>query len=241
MANKILFQDLILYEDEDFIVINKPEGFATLDERQGDLGRSIIQMARKHCPDASPGHRLDKETSGALAIAKHQEAYRHLALQFEDRETQKIYHAVVHGVHDFEDVGVFMPLHITSSGKAKIDKTRGKPSQTIFRTMKAWRNYSLIGAMPISGRLHQIRAHAAYVHAPIVHDPLYGGDPLYLSEIKRNFNLKKGTVEQPLIQRVALHAHKLRFRLKNGEFKEFIAEYPKDFSALTRQLDKWGN
>lgn len=234
---KVTFEDWILFEDDDFMVINKPSGIATLADRQEDNGQSIIELARAYHPDASPVHRLDKETTGCLAIAKSQEAYRHLAIQFERRDTQKIYHAVVDGLHDFEDVSVYLPIKTTRSGKVSIDKMEGKPAETIFKSIKAFRNHTLVGAMPITGRMHQIRVHLAVLKAPIVMDGLYGGKMLYLSQIKRKFNLKKGTEEEPLIKRVALHAHKLRYTLRNGTWHETIADYPKDFKALVRQLE----
>ena len=98
---KIKFEDLILFENQDYIVINKPAYVATLDERQADNSQSILRMAKAYSSDAQMGHRLDKETSGILAIAKNPEAYRHLSMQFEHRQVAKRYHAVVNGTHDF--------------------------------------------------------------------------------------------------------------------------------------------
>ncbi len=94
--------------------------------------------------------------------------------------------------------------------------------------------------MPITGRMHQIRIHLSCLKAPIVNDPQYGGEPIYLSSIKRKFNLKEGTEEQALIQRVALHAHSLSFFLMDGEGIRVEAPYPKDMEVLVKQLDKWG-
>ena len=96
---KITFEDLILLENSDFMVINKPPYYSSLDDRHE--AQNILDLAKGYWEDAQLCHRLDKETSGCLAIAKHPEAYRHLAMQFENRQVQTIYHAVVEGIHDF--------------------------------------------------------------------------------------------------------------------------------------------
>jgi 23S rRNA pseudouridine955/2504/2580 synthase len=91
---------------------------------------------------------------------------------------------------------------------------------------------------PITGRMHQIRVHLSALKAPIVFDTQYGGEELYLSSIKRKFNLKKDTEELPLIRRVALHAYSLTFRQPNEELLHVVAPYPKDFDVLVKQLEK---
>lgn len=236
---KLNFADLIVFENEDYILINKPPHVASLDERTADRSQSILRLAKEYHADAQLGHRLDKETSGALAIAKNPDAYRHLAMQFEHREVTKRYHAVVNGVHDFEDISVYLPIAQVRDGTSvRIDRQKGKVAETIFNTLRAYRINTLVECMPITGRMHQIRVHLMCLKAPIVNDPTYGGEPVYLSQIKRKFNLKKDTEELPLIQRVALHAHSLTFTLLDGEKKLFEAPYPKDFDVLVKQLEK---
>jgi 23S rRNA pseudouridine955/2504/2580 synthase len=93
--------------------------------------------------------------------------------------------------------------------------------------------------MPITGRMHQIRIHLTCLKAPIVCDPTYGGEMIYLSDLKRGFNLKKDTDELPLMKRVALHARSLTFRLLNDEQVTIEAPYPKDFDVLVKQLNKF--
>ncbi|MFC0185645.1 23S rRNA pseudouridine955/2504/2580 synthase [Pseudarcicella hirudinis] len=236
---KIKFQDLILFENEDFIVINKPPYVSTLDERQADNSISILRLAKAYSDDAQVAHRLDKETSGILAIAKNPEAYRHLAMQFEHRQVAKRYHAVVNGVHDLDMISVYLPILAMKDGIVKIDRQKGKDAETIFNTIKAYRRHTLVECMPITGRMHQIRIHLTCLKAPIVCDPTYGGDMIYLSEIKKGFNLKKDTEELPLMQRVALHARSLTFALMNGERITVEAPYPKDFDVLVKQLEKF--
>ncbi|WP_266369132.1 RluA family pseudouridine synthase [Tellurirhabdus rosea] len=237
---KLAFEDFIVFENEDYILINKPPHLASLDERNADKSVSILRMAKAYHADAQLCHRLDKETSGIMAIAKNPEAYRHLAIQFEHREVTKRYHAVVNGVHDFEGISVYLPIAPIKDGTAvRIDRVKGKLAETIFNTLKAYRDYTLVECIPITGRMHQIRVHLMCLKAPIVADPTYGGKPIFLSSFKRKFNLKQGTEEQPLIQRVALHARSLTFALPNGERTQFEAPYPKDFDVVVKQLEKY--
>lgn len=232
---KIDFKDLILFENEDYLVINKPPYLSTLDDRHE--AQNILDLARQYTPDAQVCHRLDKETSGCLVIAKHQDAYRNIAIQFEDRKVSKIYHAVVEGIHEYSDELVDRNIHATNKGIAKITK-EGKPAQTIFNTLRTYFSHSLVECKPITGRLHQIRVHLAYLKSPICGDETYGGKPLYLSALKRRFNLKKGTDELPIMQRVSLHAYSIGFEGLSGEKIEVQAPYPKDFEVLVRQLEK---
>lgn len=236
---KYKLQDYILFENDDFIVINKPSGIATLDERKDDYAPSILRMAKVYWEDAQVGHRLDKETTGALVIAKNPEAYRHISMQFEHRETAKRYHAVVEGMHDWDGMLVNLPILPLKDGKVIIARSNGKHAETWFRTLKVYKGYTLVECMPITGRMHQIRIHLTCLHAPIVADEMYGGKDVYLSDLKRNFHLKKETEERPLMRRVALHAHSLSFKLIDGNPITVEAPYPKDFNVLTKQLEKF--
>jgi 23S rRNA pseudouridine955/2504/2580 synthase len=237
---RLNFKDLIIFENDDYILISKPPHIASLDERQADNSQSILRLAKEYADDAQLCHRLDKETSGVLAIAKNPAAYRHLSMQFEHRQVEKRYHAVVNGTHDLEMISVYLPIAIKRDGTmVAIDRQKGKEADTIFNTMKVYRNHTLVECMPITGRMHQIRIHLVCLKAPIVCDPTYGGEMIYLSDLKRKFNLKKETEEQPLIKRVALHAHSLTFRLLDDEIIKIEAPYPKDFEVLVKQLDKF--
>lgn len=232
------FRDLICFENEDYLVVNKPPHLASLHER--DLSRdSILEMAREQYGDVQLCHRLDKETSGAMAIAKHPEAYRHLSIQFEERRVGKIYHAVCVGIHRFEDVLVNIPISYNNKKNiARLDKLEGKHAETLFKTGEVFYKHTLVKCLPVTGRMHQIRVHLTSLQAPIVADQTYGGRDIYLSEIKRNFNLKKETEEEPLIKRIALHAFSIAFVGLDGVEIMVEAEYPKDMKALIRQLRK---
>jgi 23S rRNA pseudouridine955/2504/2580 synthase len=192
-------------------------------------------MARDYNPSAQVCHRLDKETSGILVISKNEAAYRHMAIQLQDRKVDKIYHAVVNGIHDFHDMVIEAPIQVLSNGIVKISPA-GKFAQTLVDVLEPYKLHSLIRCKPVTGRMHQIRIHLSSINAPIVNDPTYHGKPVYLSELKRGYNLKKGTEELPLIKRSALHALKIRFLDENEQLIEVEAPYPKDFKVLVKQL-----
>lgn len=233
----ITFKELIIYENDHYIVINKPPYLATLEDRNDPI--NVLQLAKEYLPEAQACHRLDKETSGALVIAKHQEAYRHFAIMLEKRKVKKVYHAVTNGIHEFVDLTADQPIYPTNS-KSRIDFREGKPSLTLISTLETYRNHTLVKCFPVSGRLHQIRVHLAFHHAPICCDPVYGGDAIYLSQLKKNFTLsKKRNEEQPIIHRVALHAHNIAFYdFESEQSVEVEAPYPKDFAVLVKQLRK---
>ncbi|MEQ8534362.1 MAG: RNA pseudouridine synthase [Imperialibacter sp.] len=229
------FEDWILFENENYLLINKPPFLSTLMDRQSE--RNILDLARGYVADAQVAHRLDKNTSGVIAIAKNPEAYRSLAIQFEKRKVYKIYHALTDGIHKFEDHKVAVPLLTTGKGEVKPSR-KGKASETILNSVKAFSNHTLLSCKPLTGRMHQVRVHCAYAGAPIAGDELYGGKWLYLSSLKRKFNIGKFEEEQPLIKRYALHAHELAFKDLDGKKVGAVAPYPKDFEVLIKQLEK---
>lgn len=232
---RIKLEELILWEDDDYFVVNKPPFVSTLQDRVDPI--NLLNLAKQYSDDAQACHRLDKDTSGAIAFAKNPEAYRHLSMQFENRQVDKVYHAVADGIQNFKDELVDAPIVKMDDGIAKISKREGKPAQTYFTSLRSYRFHTLIECHPVTGRMHQIRVHLAFLKAPITGDNQYGGKPFFLSSVKRGFNLKKQTEEQPLINRMALHAYALKFTNLKGEKVEVVAPYPKDIQALIRQLE----
>ena len=218
------------------MAIDKPPFISTLDDRNDKL--NILALAKRVIVDAQVCHRLDKETSGVLLIAKNPEAYRHGSIQFEKRQVGKVYHAVADGHHSFTNVLVDQPIHKLSTGTVRVDKLEGKPAQTYFKTLRSFRNHTLLECRPITGRMHQIRIHLAQLGAPITGDDTYGGKPFFLSSVKRNYNLKKFSEEQPLMKRMALHAFSLEFSDRMGKLVQVEAPYPKDMRVLIRQLEE---
>ncbi|HEY0744337.1 MAG TPA: RNA pseudouridine synthase, partial [Chryseosolibacter sp.] len=211
---KLRIEDRILFEDNDYVFINKPPFVSTLEDRHEKV--NILALARDYAGDAQVCHRLDKDTSGVLAIAKNPDAYRHLSMQFEHREVEKIYHAVVDGIHGFQNVLVDLPILKADDGVVKISKRDGKPAQTYFNAIQSFKAHTLVECRPVTGRMHQIRIHLATLKASITGDETYGGKPFLLSEIKRGFNLKKDTEEATFMKRMALHAFSLEFNDLSG-------------------------
>ncbi len=236
MARRTSFKDLILRETDDYLIINKPPLVSTLEDRSSS--DNILQMAREYDENAQVCHRLDKETSGVLVIARHPEAYRHMSLQLQERSVEKVYHAVVDGIHDFRQKVVDAPIRKNSSGGVNIDYREGKEAETSFQTLDVFRNHTLLECRPVTGRMHQIRIHLSWLKAPIIADHSYGGTDFYLSSVKRHFNVRKGQEESPLIRRIALHAFSIAFDAPDGNKLVVEAPYPKDFKVLITQLGK---
>jgi RluA family pseudouridine synthase len=232
---KYNFKESILFENQDYVLINKPPFISTLEDRHDP--DHILSLAKQWIPDAQVCHRLDKDTSGVLALAKNPEAYRHLSMQFENREVSKTYHAVVDGIHSFQEKSVEASILKLNDGTVKISK-EGKQALTYFTTKDTYKAHTLLECHPITGRMHQIRIHLRLLKAPITGDEVYGGKPFFVSSVKRGFNLKKEAEETPLIKRMALHAFSLEFALLNHETVKIEAPYPKDFQALIKQLSE---
>src|SRR4026207_2118744 len=123
MAAKLRFEDLILFQNDNYIAVNKPPFLSTLEDRQDNV--NLLGLARQYDERAQVYHRLDKETSGVLVISRNAEAYRHLSIQFEKRQVVKIYHAVVDGIHNYKDNFIDAPILKQDDGIVKIDR-RGK-------------------------------------------------------------------------------------------------------------------
>jgi len=233
---QIRFRNLIISEDENHIFLNKPAGISTLEDRFSPI--NILQMAKTEYPGCQICHRLDKETSGVLLVARNSDTYKFVSKLFEVRKVKKIYHAVVDGLHDFKNFRNDKSLQQTGRGKSRTSNI-GKESTTIFTTLDTYRYHSLVECVPMTGRTHQIRAHLQSMDASILGDREYGGKDVFLSQLKKRFNLKKFTEELPLIKRMALHAFSIEFKGINGVNHKVTAQYPKDFAVLLKSLAKY--
>jgi 23S rRNA pseudouridine955/2504/2580 synthase len=233
------FKDLILFENDDYIVVNKPPFVASLDERGGSGEVNILRLAKQYSSDAQVCHRLDKETSGAIIIAKHPDAYRHVSMQFERRKVNKVYHAVVDGQFVFNDLFVDLPILNDGNKNVTIDRQEGKRAETYFNSIKYYKHYTLVECKPVTGRMHQIRIHLATQRASICGDIMYRGKPVYLSNLKKGYRIAKDDEEQPIMKRFALHAKHLVFKGMDDQDIVIEAPYPKDFATLIKLLDKF--
>lgn len=229
---------MILFENDDLMVVNKPPFISSLDERKGGE-LSMIRLARQYVEDAQVCHRLDKETSGCLIIAKNPSAYRFVSMQFEHRKVKKIYHAVVDGSHAFKDLKVNLPILNLGNKNVSINRQEGKQAETVFNSLRFFKHYTLIECQPVTGRMHQIRIHLATQHASIAGDDMYGGKPVFLSSLKRGYHLGKDKEELPIMKRFALHARELTFHIDSDTEVTVTAPYPKDLATLLKQLERF--
>ncbi len=229
------FKDWILFEDEDVVVINKPPFVPSVPERGKFTAPSILELANATYGDCIMCHRLDRETSGAIIVAKNLDAYRHISIQFEKRKIQKEYHALVEGKIFFENFEVNIPINVDDLKNVHIDRKSGKLANTFFHTLETFKHFTLMQCKPVTGRLHQIRVHLASQNARIAFDHLYGGKDWGLIEIKRKF---KGE-DKPMMSRFALHAKKITFELPSGEIKTVEAPYANDFEVFYKLLKKY--
>ncbi|CAN5256961.1 RluA family pseudouridine synthase [soil metagenome] len=232
------FTDLILFENEDIIVVNKPPFISSLDEREGGEV-NMLRLAKQYSADAQVCHRLDKETSGALIIAKNPEAYRLVSMQFEKRQVKKVYHAIIDGTHVFENLKIDLPILNAGKGNVSINKQEGKKAETWFQSLRYFKHYTLVECRPITGRMHQIRIHLATQRASIAGDEMYKGEPVFLSKLKRKYHLGKDQEELPIMKRFALHAYEVTFKINPETEVTIHAPYPKDFETLLKLLNKF--
>lgn len=238
MAKRINFEDRILLETADFIFWDKPADMACLKER-GDVNAIYaLNLARGYYETAKLCHRIDKQTSGILLLAKNAEAHRWASMQFQNKTVVKKYFAFVHGQTHLEKYKIDLPIWIDERKRTvRIDKSNGKPSVTIVDTLKNYTHYSLVSCDIKTGRMHQIRIHLSTLGHPIVQDELYGGKPIFLSQLKKKYILNKTGEEKPLINRFALHAGYLCIKDMEGAELTVEAPFPKDMAVLQKQLD----
>lgn len=231
-----------IYSDDDIVVLNKKSGILIAADRYNPDIPRLDLIAEKEFGKLYAVHRIDKDTSGIIVYARTPEAQRNLSMQFEKREVQKVYHALVYGHPLWEELHVDLALQPDGDARHRTvaNKRFGKPSVTDFRLIGNCGQYSWIEARPKTGRTHQIRVHLAENGLSIVCDPLYSGNqkPVRLSEIKRKWNGDEEE-ERPLLSRLALHAYKITFKQpSSGETLTFTADYQKDMDATRKQLAK---
>jgi 23S rRNA pseudouridine1911/1915/1917 synthase len=215
----------IVYEDDDLLVVDKPPGLA-VHPSPGHARHTLVNAVLGHCPDLSgiggegrPGivHRLDKDTSGLIIVAKNDAAHLSLARQLKEREVEKTYLALVDGRVEPPEGLIDAPIgrHPVHRKKMAVVE-RGREARTRYRVLREVDGRSLLEVRPETGRTHQIRVHLAHIGHPIAGDSLYGR-------------------AHPLLDRQFLHAQRLAFRHpRTGERIELSAPLPDD---LRRVLD----
>ena len=232
--------EFIVFENDDFIALNKPSGLLSIPDRKGaDI--SLKVLLKEKYGDIFTVHRLDKETSGLIVFAKNEAAHKHLSLQFETRQTKKIYQGLVIGSMMEKKGSISSPIteHPALNGTMIVHR-KGKESLTDYEVLEDFGIYSRVQYRIHTGRTHQIRVHMKETGHPVVCDILYGdGKPVLVSSIKSKFKLSKDAEEEkPILNRLALHAFQLSFKDISGKLIDLEAPLPKDIRATLQQLAK---
>ena len=233
VPTRLLPEDIplvILYEDEDVIAIDKPAGMV-VHPAVGHSRGTLVNAILWHFPDLEgvgesgrPGivHRLDKDTSGIILVAKNARAHRHLQAQFKDRTIEKTYLALVHGHVSPEQGIIDAPIGRHQRHRKRMavaPANRGREAQTEYEVVAYYDVNTLAAAHPLTGRTHQIRVHFASIGHPVVGDVVYGRRDVY--KLGRHF----------------LHAHRIRFRRPaDEEIVTLISPLPSALQALLDEL-----
>jgi len=237
----------IIYEDSEVIVVNKPAGLV-VHPAAGHYSGTLVNGLLYHCQSLSsvgdplrPGivHRLDKNTSGVMVVAKTDAAHQYLAAQFKAHSVTKIYRAVAVGVME-QDRGTVSSLigrHPKDPKKMSVRLDEGKLAITHWEVLKQYPELTLLNLRLETGRTHQIRVHLASINHPVLGDPDYGGRKVIAS-------LSDPELRQIIssVKRQFLHAYILGFvHPAKEEYVEFIAPLPEEFQRLLEKLEKEKN
>jgi len=232
----------IVYEDDDLVVVNKPSGMIVhpaAGVASGTLANALafhFQKLSSGGGKARPGivHRLDKDTSGLLVVAKTENAHEDLANQFREREVFKAYVALVHGQVEKDRGEIDQPIARDPRNRTRMAVVRGgRPALSLYRVRQRFDRFTLLNVELKTGRTHQIRVHLAWLKHPVVSDETYGGgrDKTVVDPVVRSRIAKLG--------RQFLHAEQLGFRHpRTHEFKKFVAPLP---DVLREFLDELTN
>ncbi len=248
-SKEILPEDIsldIIYEDDDIIVLNKQADMVVHPARGNTHGTLVNALAfysdklSSGLGEFRPGivHRLDRNTTGVMVVTKNDSAQWKVAKQFERRQMKKSYLAIVHGTPELmaDRINAPLGLHPRMREKYAIRPETGKEAITFYETIENFRGFSLLKMTPKTGRTHQIRVHLSYIKHPIVGDDMYGGKLVYPWQLQDG----EPAVEEPVINRVALHAHTLEFKHPTTEKQvKFEAPLPEDMQKLLDMLRKY--
>lgn len=222
----------IVYEDNDIIVVNKPKGMV-VHPANGNPDGTLVNAIMAMCKDSLSGiggeirpgivHRLDKDTSGLLIVAKNDKAHINMSEQIKNREVKKIYIALVRGVVSENEATINMPIGRSTKDRKKMAVRKdGKEAVTHFKVLKRYNKYTLLEVKIDTGRTHQIRVHMAEIGHPVVGDMVY-------SNGKNEFG----------VEGQMLHAKSLDFRHPiTGKQMHLEAELPEYFEKVLEQLTK---
>ncbi|MCB2204403.1 RluA family pseudouridine synthase [bacterium] len=238
----------IVYEDDDVLVVNKPAGMVThpaFGNYSGTLVNALLyytsQLSRER-GEERPGilHRLDKDTSGLLAVAKTERAHQYIARQFASHSIEREYQAIVWGTPSPSAGSVDAPIARHRSDRKKMAIVEGgKRAVTHYEVLKEYPAFSLIRCRLETGRTHQIRVHLSSIHHPVFGDPTYGGRRIHYGNVTGRFkSLVNGLLE--LLPRQALHARTLGFMHPVSHTLVSVqSELPEDMQEALRRLEEY--
>jgi len=245
----------VLFEDDHLLALDKPAGLLSSPDRYDPRRPNLMKLLHagiaagkpwareRHLTYLMNAHRLDFETSGVMLLAKDKPTLVALANLFGSEKPLKKYVALAQGTpaEDTFEVDAKLAPHPLKTGLMRVDAKNGKKSKTRFEVLEKFSGWTLLCCEPLTGRTHQIRAHLRHAGLPIVGDELYGGKKLWLSRLKRDYRLKPGHEERPLISRVALHAAELTLpHPATGQTVTVVAPWPKDLKVAVKYLRQFG-
>ncbi len=215
----------IIFEDSSLLVIDKPAGLV-VHEGNGQAGEMLVDMLKKYLPPASAGlerfgllHRLDKDTSGLLLVAKTAKYFHYLKDLFRRHQIAKEYLALVHGRLSPRQGIIQIPLGRDAITRTKFGPDRqGRAAETAYEVIDYFKGFTYLKVTPKTGRTHQIRVHLASLGYPIVGDTTYGRK------------------DDTLTSRQFLHAHRIKFTDLDGRRREFVAPLPNSLKEFLNEI-----
>jgi RluA family pseudouridine synthase len=260
-ATREFWEIPVLFEDEHLLALDKPAGLPTAPEAEARVAADAAEVERpnlmkllhagiaagkpwareRNLTYLNNEHQLDGDTSGVLLLAKNKAAHVALADLFGCDQPQRKYVALVRGnlIEESFEVNAKIAPHAVQPGLMRVDKDNGKAAKTKITLLENFTRagYALVKCEPVTDRPHQIRVHLSHADLPIVADELYGGKKLWLSRLKKDFRLKPGHEERPLLSRTALHAEELTLPHPiTGETVTIKSEWPKDLRVAVKYL-----
>ncbi|MFC1634649.1 RluA family pseudouridine synthase [Planctomycetota bacterium] len=248
-SKDILPEDIplnIIYEDDELIILNKQADMIVHPARGNTHGTLVNALAfysdqlSSGLGEFRPGiiHRLDRNTTGVMVVAKSDPAQWKIAKQFEHRQVNKTYLAIAHGIPELNADRIKVPLgvHPRAREKYAVRPESGKEAITFYEVLESFRGFSLLKLTPKTGRTHQIRVHLTYIKHPIVADEMYGGKFVYPWQLADT----EPVVQEPVMSRVALHAFSLEFKHPTTEeVVKFEAPLPDDMQNFLDALRQY--
>jgi 23S rRNA pseudouridine1911/1915/1917 synthase len=235
----------VLYEDEDVVVVNKPPHMVVHPARGHWSGTLASALQFRFGPTLSaagglnrPGivHRLDRDTSGVILVARNDIAHAKLAKQFASRQIEKEYFALTAGVPDRDRDIIDLPIgfhpRVREMMAVRRDDAEARPAVTFYEVLERFEGFAAVKLLPKTGRTHQIRVHLHHIGCPVLCDKQYGGR----SQITRG-EIRRTDDADVLLERQALHARRLRFtHPTTGQLLEIVAPLPPDIQAVLDEL-----